>query len=126
MLQGWIVRNFIAFERRRLEADAQVAQAKGQRFQMDLNASFGLNSAAATFDESYQNAQTQQFANLTLNIPIVNWGRNEARMKTVIANKQSDRLCDCAGRAKLRAGDHYASTAIGSITAADRNLQEIG
>ena len=80
--------DFIAFERRRLEADAQVAQAKGQRFQMDLNASFGLNSAAATFDESYQNAQTQQFANLTLNIPIVNWGRNEARMKTAIANKQ--------------------------------------
>ncbi|MEO1255864.1 MAG: TolC family protein, partial [Bacteroidota bacterium] len=37
--------DFIAFERRRIEADAQVAQAKGERFQMDLNASFGLNSA---------------------------------------------------------------------------------
>ncbi|WP_370090504.1 TolC family protein [Ekhidna sp.] len=80
--------DFIAFERRRIEADAQVAQAKGQRFQMNLNASFGLNSAGTTFDQSYEDAQTQQFANLTLNIPIVNWGRNEARMKTALANKQ--------------------------------------
>ncbi|MEO9484962.1 MAG: TolC family protein [Ekhidna sp.] len=80
--------DFIAFERRRIEADAQVAQAKGQRFQMNLNASFGLNSAGTAFDQSYQNAQSQQFANLTLNIPIVNWGRNEARMKTALANKQ--------------------------------------
>ncbi|MEP0987287.1 TolC family protein [Ekhidna sp.] len=80
--------DFIAFERRRIEADAQVAQAKGQRFQMNLNASFGLNSAGTNFDQSYQDAQTQQFANLTLNIPIVNWGRNEARMKTALANKQ--------------------------------------
>ena len=80
--------DFIAFERRRIEADAQVAEAKGQRFQMDLNASFGLNSAGGTFNQSYENAQTQQFANLTLNIPIVNWGRNEARIKTALANKK--------------------------------------
>ena len=80
--------DFIAFERRRIEAEARVAEARGQRFQMNLNASFGLNSSATTFDESYQNAQSQQFANLTLNIPIVNWGRNEARMKTALANKQ--------------------------------------
>lgn len=80
--------DFIAFERRRIEADAQVAEAKGQRFQMNLNASVGLNSAGTTFDQSYQDGVTQQFANLTLNIPIVNWGRNEARMKTALANKQ--------------------------------------
>ncbi len=80
--------DFIAFERRRIEAEAQVAEARGQRFQMNLNASFGLNSAGTTFDQSYQDAQNQQFANLTLNVPIVNWGRNEARLKTALANKQ--------------------------------------
>lgn len=80
--------DFIAFERRRIEAYAQVAEARGQRFQMNLNASFGLNSAATNFDQSYQNAQDQLFANLTLNIPVVNWGRNQARMKTAMANKQ--------------------------------------
>ncbi len=80
--------DFIAFERRRIEADAQVAQAKGERFQMNLNASFGLNSRGSTFDESYVDPTNQQIANVTLNIPIVNWGRNEARMKTALANKQ--------------------------------------
>ena len=80
--------DFISFERRRLEADRQVAEAKGQRFQMDLNASFGLNSAGNTLDESYMNPNNQQTFNLSLNIPIINWGRNEARMKTALANKK--------------------------------------
>ncbi len=80
--------DFIAFERRRLEADRQVAQARGERFQMDLNASFGLNSAGNTLSQSYQDANNQQVFNLSLNIPIINWGRNEARMKTALANKK--------------------------------------
>jgi len=80
--------DFISFERRRLEADRQVAEAKGQRFQMDLNASFGLNSAGNSLNESYMDANSQQAFNLSLNIPIINWGRNEARMKTALANKK--------------------------------------
>lgn len=80
--------DYIAFERRRLEADAQVAQAKGQRFQVNLNASVGYNSAGSSFDESYMDPNSQQIANVTLNVPIINWGRNEARMKTALANKQ--------------------------------------
>lgn len=80
--------DFIAFERRRIEADGDVAEAKGQRFQMDLNASFGLNARGTTFDESYMGPTNQQIANLSLNVPLVNWGRNEARLKTALANKQ--------------------------------------
>ena len=80
--------DFIAFERRRLEAERDVAQAKGQRFRIDLNASFGLNNTGSTFDESFQDPESQQFANISLNIPIVNWGRNEARLKTALANKK--------------------------------------
>ena len=80
--------DFISFERRRLEADRQVAQAKGERFRMDLNASVGLNSAGSAFDESYLDPNSQQVVNVSLFIPIVNWGRNEARMKTAQANKK--------------------------------------
>lgn len=80
--------DFIAFERRRLEAESEVAAAKGDRFQVDLNASFGLNSAGSTLDEAYQDPGDQQMVNLSLNVPIVNWGRNEARIKTALANKQ--------------------------------------
>lgn len=80
--------DFIAFERRRLEADAQVAQAKGERFQVNLNASFGLNGAGNTLDQSYDNPNNQQVVNIGLYVPIINWGRNEARMKTALANKK--------------------------------------
>ncbi len=80
--------DFIAFERRRIEAESDVAEAKASRFQMDLNASFGLNARGNTLDESYMDPTNQQIANVTLNVPIVNWGRNEARIKTALANKK--------------------------------------
>ncbi len=80
--------DFISFERRRLEADRQVAQAKGERFRMDLNASVGLNSAGTELDQSYMDPNSQQVVNVSLFIPIVNWGRNEARLKTAQANKK--------------------------------------
>ena len=79
---------FIAFKRRRIEAESNVAEAKGQRFQMNLNASYGLNARGNTLDESYMDPTNQQIANITLDIPIINWGRNEARLKTALANKQ--------------------------------------
>ncbi len=80
--------DFIAFERRRIEAAGEVAEAKGERFQVDLNASFGLNSAGNTFNESYQDPGNQQVFNIGLYVPIVDWGRNQARIKTALANKQ--------------------------------------
>lgn len=80
--------DYIAFERRRIEAERQVAQAKGERFQINLNASFGLNGAGAGFQDTYSETQDQQVANIGLRIPIINWGRNEARMKTALANKK--------------------------------------
>lgn len=80
--------DFIAFERRRLEADQQVAQAKGERFRVNLNASFGLNGIGRTLDESYGDPANQQAINIGLYVPIINWGRNEARMKTALANKK--------------------------------------
>ena len=80
--------DFIAFERRRIEAEGDVAQAKGNRFQMNLNASFGLNARGNTLDESYMDPTNQQIADISLYVPIVNWGRNEARIKTALANKQ--------------------------------------
>jgi outer membrane protein TolC len=80
--------SFIAFARRKIEADRQVAQARGQRFNMDLNASVGLNSAGSTLSESYMDPNSQQLVNISLLIPIVNWGRNQARMQTALANKR--------------------------------------
>lgn len=80
--------DFIAFERRRLEAERDVAEARGNRFQTSLTASYGLNNSAFVANEIYVDPQRQQQVNVTFNIPIMDWGRNKAAMQTALANKR--------------------------------------
>ncbi len=79
---------YIAFERRKLEADAAVAEARGQLYQVSLTAAYGLNNTGATLSEVYIDPSKQQFANVTFNVPIVDWGRRKAMMRTAHANKR--------------------------------------
>lgn len=80
--------DFIAFERRRLEAESEVARAKGQRYQTTITASYGLNNVGSTVSDLYTDPSKQQFADISFNIPIVDWGRRKAIMQTAIANKK--------------------------------------
>lgn len=79
---------YLAFERRRIEAERDVAQARGNRFQTTMVASYGLNNSGFTADEIYIDPQQQQALNLTFNIPILDWGRNKSAMRTALANKR--------------------------------------
>lgn len=79
---------FIAFERRKIEADQAVAQARGQLYQVSVTAAYGLNNEGAALKDLYNNPSKQQFANLTFNIPVLDWGRRKAVMKTAYANKR--------------------------------------
>ncbi len=79
--------DYIAFERQRIEASREVAQARSQRFQVNLSASYGLNSASSMLDEAYQDPNDQQRLDVGLAIPILDWGRNKARMQTALANR---------------------------------------
>ncbi|HRK55742.1 MAG TPA: TolC family protein [Cyclobacteriaceae bacterium] len=79
---------FIAFERRRLEAERDVAEARGNRFQTSLMASYGLNNSAFNANGIYMDPQRQQQLNVTFNIPIMDWGRNKAAIQTALANKR--------------------------------------
>ncbi|MEX0882365.1 MAG: TolC family protein, partial [Cyclobacteriaceae bacterium] len=78
----------VGFERQRLEAQADVAQARGQRFQMNLNASYGYNKAALIWGDIYNNPNTQALVNLSIGVPILDWGRNKARMSMARANQR--------------------------------------
>jgi outer membrane protein TolC len=78
----------LGFKRRKLEADAQVAEAKGERMQMNLAASYGLNNAALTWADIYRNPDNQALVNLALSVPVLDWGRNKARMSLAQANKK--------------------------------------
>jgi outer membrane protein TolC len=53
-----------------------------------LSASFGLNNQASTLDQSYVDPLRQQRVNLSFNVPVLDWGRNKARMKTAYANQK--------------------------------------
>lgn len=78
----------VGFERQRLEAQADVAQARGQRFQMNLNASYGYNKAALMWAEIYNQPNTQALVNLTIGVPILDWGRTKARMSIARSNQR--------------------------------------
>ncbi len=76
------------FERERLQADESVAQARGQRFQMGLNASYGYNNAAFAFGEIFTDPNTQALVSLNFGVPVLDWGRNKARMSRAKANQK--------------------------------------
>ncbi len=80
--------DYLAFERRRIEADRQIANARAQRFQANIVASYGLNTASEDFSEAYSQSNDQQRIDVGLVVPILDWGRNRARMETALANKE--------------------------------------
>ena len=78
-----------AFQRMQLEAERDVAEAKGNGgFQAALSASFGLTRAAGQLADVYQAPQNEQFAQVTLSVPIIDWGRQKATVD--IAKAQQD------------------------------------
>lgn len=80
--------DFIAFERRKIEAEQEVAEARGQRYQINLVASYGLNNSGDQMAAIYDDPLSQQRINLGFNFPVLDWGRNRARMKTALANQK--------------------------------------
>jgi outer membrane protein TolC len=80
--------DFIAFERRRLEAEREVSRAKSQRFSVNLDASYGLNKLDQSLEGSYSDPDQLRVIDVGFSVPIVDWGRNKARMKTALANKK--------------------------------------
>lgn len=80
--------DYIEFERRKVEANREVAQARSLRTQTNLVASFGLNNTAGSIPDTYVNPNNQQRVNLTLSVPILDWGRSKSRVQTALANQE--------------------------------------
>ena len=82
----------IGYERRKIEANAEIAQAKGETGpQADLFARFGLTNRTANnapIGDLYQNPKDQQIVQLGFEIPILDWGRRKSRVKTAEANQK--------------------------------------
>jgi hypothetical protein len=79
----------IAFVRRVAEAQRDVAVAKGQTgFTATLTANLGTSNSANSIPGVYRSPQNQQLLELQFSIPVLDWGRSKAKIKTAEANQQ--------------------------------------
>ncbi len=79
----------IAFRRRTLEAERDVDRAvKENGFNASLNASFGLSNRGARLADVYVRPQDREFVELQFTLPLMTWGRNQARAETARANQK--------------------------------------
>ena len=81
---------YVAFQRKRLEAQSKTDEAKKQGRQIDLVASYGLNNAATDLPAIYRNPQDQQRFSIGFNIPIADWGKR--KNNTAIAILQQEQI----------------------------------
>lgn len=77
----------VMFQRQKLEAERDVARAKGENyFNADLYASYGLTQSASVIPDLYVNPQDQERARISFSMPILDWGRAKSQVRTAQAN----------------------------------------
>lgn len=77
------------YRRMKLESDSRVAQAKGNSgLRADIYLQFGLSQTANSFESTYSHPLHQEYASLTLSLPILDWGRGKGQVR--VAKSQRD------------------------------------
>lgn len=72
----------ITFQRRLLEAERNVAQAKANAGpNIDLSLNFGLSQTAGSIGDAYNDPLDNERVRLGLNMPIADWGKSKARLE---------------------------------------------
>jgi outer membrane protein len=75
------------FQERLLTAESSVRQAKMDgRFDADLYLEYGLTQSTESISTVYQNPRDQQSLNLSINIPILDWGKAHGQIKVAESN----------------------------------------
>lgn len=79
----------IGFQRRLLEANRDVDKARKENgINATLNADFGLTNRANRPGDVYIRPQDRQFIEIQFTVPVMTWGRAQARTETARANQQ--------------------------------------
>ncbi len=77
------------YRRLKLEGDSRVAQAKGNTgLRADIYLQFGLSQTGNNLESTYSHPLHQEYASLTLSLPILDWGRGKGQVK--VAKSQRD------------------------------------
>lgn len=91
-----------------LNAEQDVLQTKANnRFNADINASFGLNQTGSNLSEAYTKPVNQTGFTIGLNVPIFQWGSGRAEVAASVARQKS--ILRTQEQAELNFGDdiHY-------------------
>ena len=82
----------LAFRRRLLQAEREVALARGTTgFQATLTANLGYVNQAPNFTDTYTNLQNQQQVRLAFALPLLDWGRRQSIVKTAELTREQTR-----------------------------------
>jgi hypothetical protein len=82
-------RKVIELQRKLLEADKEVAQARANAgLQMDVTLSFGLSKDANELPNVYRQLKDQENARVSFQIPILDWQRGKAEVKIATLQQQ--------------------------------------
>lgn len=74
--------------RRQLEADYEVAKAKGDLREIKLYAQAGFTGSDRRFDDAYSRLRGNQLIEVGLSIPLVDWGKRRGRVKVAESNRR--------------------------------------
>ena len=70
------------YRRIQAESEAALAQAKaGTGLRADLYVQFGLSQTGRDLQSSYHNLKRQEYASISLSLPILDWGRGKGRIR---------------------------------------------
>lgn len=69
------------FEKRLLEAERELSKSKHYGFDANLRMLYGLNGYSNSFDDVYTDPSNQQVLMMSLNIPILDWGKRKGQVK---------------------------------------------
>jgi outer membrane protein TolC len=76
-------------KRREIESESNVAYYKASAgFQADLYAQFGLSKTSDELKSAYKDPINQQYAQVGIRVPILDWGRNKGRLKVAESNRR--------------------------------------
>lgn len=74
--------------RRQLEADYEVAKAKGNRRSINLRASVGYTGKDAALDLAYRHLKGNQIVEVGVSIPLLDWGKRKGQVKVAESNRE--------------------------------------
>jgi outer membrane protein TolC len=80
--------DIVGMERRKRESDSNVAYARSQTgLKADIYAQVGLTQTNGKFNKVYSDPQNQQYIELGIRVPILDWGRGKGRISVAKSNR---------------------------------------